>query len=332
MAKSKYSPALFEVINKQRSTGKLGVPKWWKGLGGSGEDKDAKATVPAGGEQDAQPVDPQILAETESTESLEPAESRPGHFAEPDQLPAGSLVDAIEAAPVRAFAGSDELPKVQPPRPMAAAPAPGLFRLMAGRVQISLNPIQASVFGGILLIALIASFELGRGFGKGSSTAAGGPDALSAALKEKPNGAVLSSPGNVEVPPPRAGNAAVPAAKSSGTANAAVGGADQSGGLVPGRHYVVLDTYKRDHLKSAEHTRDWLLSAHKIETMVYSSMNKDTYVLITRAGFDYSTPGEKEKCEQLVEHFKALGPECRKELYKAELPVYNFKSPLIKKY
>lgn len=321
MAKSKYSPALFEVINRQRNTGsKLSVPKWWKGSGDQSQPPQSDdVNIQAADSQAVTPI------ETATDDQLQPATDAPETRlpvveAVAEESAASSL---MPAEPDRI--GGNAVPSGPSVRPLApAAGRPGLFQVTAGRVLISLNPIQACVVGGLILVAMLISFELGRGL-KSTGTPQAGTDEVSKLANSTPNGSVLESPGNTDAPPTRG---TTPPGTTSGDKSAT---GTQRGGLQPGRTYVVLEKYPRDHLKSAEHTRDWL-AAHGIEATVYSTKEKDSFLLVSNAGFDYSVPAEKEQCEQLIQQIKSLGADCGKELMKKELPVYNLRAPFAKKY
>ncbi|MBI4578618.1 MAG: hypothetical protein HY718_02895 [Planctomycetes bacterium] len=293
MAKSKYSPALFEVINRQRNASKLSVPKWWKRLGTASEQPPARA------------------AETPAM---------PPTATEPAQPPTASRPDAPNwPAATEPVSASESQVLLGPPEEQ---PRPPVFRVESGLVRISLNPVQASVVGGILLVLLIVGFQLGRGF-SGPAVGQGANDSLSDVLAGKPNPSVLESPDRMGPPPTGSGGEAT--ARTGGTT-----AAGQSEGLTPGLHYVVLDTYNAGHRKSAEHVQQWLASTHGIQTMLYQTKDNDL-CLVSRAGFDFSVAGQRDQCERLAAQVKALGKDCRKELGQAGLTVYGFASPLIQK-
>jgi hypothetical protein len=175
------------------------------------------------------------------------------------------------------------------------------------------------------LIVVLTAFQIGRGF-SGGSPAAGGNDDLKQLLSAKPNAAVLEQPGGKsDSPPNRAIAGATPPARSEGTAEAPPAPATPED-LQVGLHYVLLDKYPRDALKTAEFVQKWLAATHNIQTVLRE--RRDSYWLIGKAGFDFSVDGESAKCDRYVEQIKDLGKDCRKELIRAQLPVYGFASPM----
>jgi hypothetical protein len=310
VAKSKYSPALFEVINRQRNTGKLGVPKWWKGLGGSGEQPADPDAPPATGEE------PQMAAADQVSDQGQPieatvAESAPMPRAEP--VPAAASREADEPAEPR--------PAADRGRRMAGPPdrAPWL-RFDAGRFCLALTPVQAAVIPGILLIVLVIGFQMGRGF-RGSPSK-GTADPMTAMLNQSPTPGVVESPGGT-------GSPAAPVRATAGPGDGGKTGAAPDAGkadeeLKPGMLYILCDRYPKDKVKSAQFVKQWLWSKHQIATTLRG--RKDSYVLIATKGFDKS---EDQKAEEFRLRIKALSGECRNELIRARLDVYCLASPLI---
>lgn len=318
MAKSKYSPALFEVMNRQRNSGKLSVPKWWKSSGSPSEAGQSDASMPQTPppQTDSQATGEQAVASPTGADDAAVATSSPvsGSVHRPVGLdgrdgfaPSAGAVDA----------GSTWLPTV---------------RVAGNRMQVSLSVVQGCVAAGLLLVFLAGSFELGRALAPGPQ--AGKADALSAALSQKPDDSVLDSPGNVSG---KADQATASIAENARSAFAAASGGDQgsaettgNAGLTPGLNYLVLDGYKLDHKASAEHVRKWLREEHGIDTMLY--MSPERYYLISATGFNRDMPDQKQACDDLLEKVKSLGAACRKELIRADLPVYGFAGPLIRRF
>jgi hypothetical protein len=317
VGKSKYSPALFEVMNRQRNTGKMAVPKWWKGLRATENAPANREDGSLGPAEDSQPA--------AAAQDLLPIEHG-GEAAEPPSEGQASPAIAT-ASPGNEPAVAVEIGQSEQPR---AVNPPPLLRICDGRAWISMNPIQGCVACGLLLVALIVSFELGRGL-SGSVKDQPGTDALSDVLNQTPNPSVLDSPGNAG----GTSSAAKKAPAQGGSANASVAGsverpsdktpaAAQGSNIKVGQFYVMLDRYPRDARRTGEHVQKWLASTHKIETMLVPKGGY--YCLVASAGFD-----DRGGAEQFSERIKALGKECRKELIKAELPVYGFASPLVQK-
>lgn len=321
MAKSKYAPALFEVINRQRNTGnKLGVPKWWKGLGRTGTSEATdEAQQPAG----AASASPDIVDTTPESDAN--VSNTPTSLAGTLTPAASESEDAgvsTHAAPPNSEQASAEGSVCQ-----------RLFQVEGGRVWISLNTSQAAIIGSLLVVALVISFGLGRMGRPSSLPAQQNENDVDRILAETPNSSVLNATPLNATP-----DKAVPAAsKRVRTANPAVGSgkpADAASAgqdeLKVGLRYVVLDTYNRADRASAEHVQKWLASTHNIPTVLRQTKTGNSYLLISKAGFDWSNPAEQEKCNQLAERIKSLGKDCRKELIKADLRVYTLASPQIR--
>ncbi|HOA74555.1 MAG TPA: hypothetical protein PL151_09710 [Phycisphaerae bacterium] len=297
MAKSKYSPALFEVMNRQKDTGKLGVPKWWK---------------PAGPQAEAGKT-----AENRNVNTV-PATTASSVSARPDPAPsvAPSVSYADGSNDGSRAVGLDH-----------SAPPPGRFpgvRFEDGRIYLSLTPTHAAVVCGALLIVVLTAFQAGRGFNPGVPAAAG-PDELRSVLNDKPNAAVLDQPtGKTDSPPSRAtAGVGVPVRGEKATEVQPPAPPEE---LQPGLTYVLLDKYPRDALKTAEFVQKWLAEKHNIQTVL--RQRRDSYWLIGKTGFDFSIEGESARCDQYIEQIKSLGRDCRRELIRAQLPVYGFASPM----
>jgi hypothetical protein len=298
VAKSKYAPALFEVMNRQKNTGKLGVPKWWKG-GPPGQQPDGGEPDPGDAGTAPQP-DP-------SGVSASPAQAAPTTMA--DAIPSRIPADEPESdSPGKAVALEQSWP------PSSRLPD---FRMESGRLQLTMSPIHAAAICGALLIAFIAAYQVGKGF---SGSGADKKDAGLAMLNGKPNPSVLDKPaGGSDTPPSRAAiRAPGPGAQLPAEAPPAP---PEQEVLKVGSHYVLFDTYPRDHLASAEFVQKWLASTHNIRTVLRE--RKGRYWLV---GVDVS--GDKATCDRYAEKIKALGQECSKALINADLPVYALKDPM----
>lgn len=304
MAKSKYAPALFEVINRQKNTGKLGVPKWWKGgpQGPGGQDA-APGTVEAGEGEPLGSDPPSVTEEspaTPVTSSYDPAEEP---AAAVGRLRAADESDSVSAA-------SDEWTEDLSGRWPAV-------RVESGRLYIALGPRHTAVLGGALLIALSAAFLLGRAAGGGTAPA----DGAMKELTQKPNPAVLDAPaGRTNAPPARAGARGPEAAGPGQLTEAAETPSEDE--LKPGSTYVLLCSYPENALASAEHTQKWLASTHNIRTVVRHWKQKE-YWLVAVKPF-------KNRAEAMpfVQQMKDLSNDCLKEMKQAKLPLYGFADPM----
>jgi len=302
VAKSKYSPALFEVMNRQKDTGKLGVPKWWKP---GSTAQQAGAQDPAGAAESQAPAAHAVAEPADASVALEARPPKPApsfSIARPD-----TDSDADATAAGAPSYGSDRLPVVS---------------LESGRLFLVLKPAHVAIACGALLILLVGTYQLGRGMSDG--TASAGTDMT--LLDQKPNRAVLENPGaRSDSPPSRAGSAGRPATGGTETAEAV---APQLGDqeLKVGFTYVVLDTYPPEALKTAEFVQKWLASTHNIGTVLRERRGK--FWLIGTEPFDYSAPGGREKGDRYIQRIKDLGAECRRELIRAKLDVYGFAAPM----
>lgn len=295
MAKSKYAPALYEVINQKKDstpTGRLKPPKWWK----SGKEMPAKK------------------AEAQTSELTTPEPAVPEPAAKPQT-----------AAPT---------PKASVPSiPPEDRPAhPTILRVGSGRLEISLNPVNTIVVVGVLLLALFSSYQIGRGVSNIAAPVAAGNladnsgDEIEQALAQMPNAKVLDvgskrSARDRTASPGRTSPAGI-APKQSPAA------AEIPAGPQPGLNYVILDSYKLDHKPSADYVQRWLERKYGLATMLQK--RGKYWQLVCLNGFDYSKPGEKEQCLKFCKDIQSLGDECKKELIKADLVVYKFARPLPK--
>lgn len=305
MAK-KYAPALFEVMNRQKNTGKLGVPKWWKPAAASPSE--------AAGETGEVRPEPTV---SDSPLDLAPAQELEAGRTAADREPAAEHPPAVQPS------GPHALRRREAGEGQNASDAgePGSGRMPAvwlesGRVHMVLSPMHAAVLGGVLLIVLLASYQLGRGV-SGQVATAGAGDGLTL-LDQKPNPSVLEQPdGRAE----RAGERSAPLEVADRTDTA-----PPQDELIVGLRYVVLDTYAEKDLASAEFVRNWLREVHNIPTVLMRRKDK-SYRLIGTRGFDDSIPGQKEACKGYIEKIKSLGRECGRELGRAKLQPYVFASP-----
>lgn len=344
MAKSKYAPALFEVISSkdEKPSGKLSLPKWWRSkptaasesqpAAGLQENPSSPApAAPYGEDQPAQPVDG-------------PADASP---ADPqlNLAMAPATVPEVQPAPVPARPSSisaSELTDDPPP----------IFRVRDGRFELSLNTTNLAVATGILVICLFFAYQVGRGLGGSPSVGsevAKKTDDLDAVRKGPATPAVL----NIPAPSPaesRSGRSSAQAA-SPGTAvkpravapppaaprsantpaqvapPAAPAAAPTPGQRIPGLTYVILETLDRKDRAEAEQLQQWLKSKN-IETTIEPLGER--LQLVSTQGFDYNNSTDRLKYEEFREIIKGLGKN-----YKAEFGSkarYSMKEPYGRKY
>lgn len=310
MAK-KYAPALFEVMNRQKNTGKLGVPKWWKPGAASSQTPAEAASEAAEARPEPTASDSPAAQEPEAGQQPEAGRTAADREPEPKGPPAVQPSDS-QTSDWRGT-GEDENASDVSERALGRMPA---VWLEAGRVHMVLSPIHAAVVGGALLIVLLASYQLGRGV-SGQVATAGGDDGLTL-LDQKPNPSVLEQPdGRAERTADRSGPR--DAADQTETA-------PPEDELIVGLRYVVLDTYAEKDLASAEFVQNWLQRVHDVPTVLMQRKDR-SYRLIGTTGFDDSIPGQKEACKRYIERIESLGRECGRELGRAKLQPYVFASP-----
>ncbi len=323
MPKSKYAPALFEVIRNRQETrpgGGLPLPRWWRSTPSAPQEQEASAPAESPPSCPPQPVSPQ-----------ESPAAPPG---EAVVEPVGAAALHAEAFRPAAPAGGDES---VPRRP---------WRLEGDRLEIRLRPMVVVVVAGALLVSWVVAYQLGRGTRPATGAAAGGggeeivSDPIQEAMLRPPDPTVL----NVSGPPrsrPRAGGepqAAVDAKAPSGQAG---GEAGAKAGVVPvagepaaqrtepaaaNLNRVLIQVFAPEHKAAAEHVQRWLETSYSVRTELIRKSKGDWW-LATTDGFDFSQPGDKELCEKFISDIKSLGRECGRELARAGLPVYNLTGP-----
>lgn len=319
MPKSKHAPALFELIGNKgdkKAADKLALPKWLK-------------TTP----QPEQPTPSQALGPSIQPES---------QAAPPPSLRQETPDNAGRMTPIKAFAltfGSGN-PVDSAPPPASDEPEP-IARVRSGRIQLSLNPTNAVLICGGLIIALFCFYLVGRGFATrnadpvqvaGGGTAA---DDLQAALGRPANGQVLEPPRNgtplMALPPavrPESGQPSdkPTAPKAAAPASVIPDSSAPSGG--PNR--IVIESFKVEHQKSAEHVRQWLLDNYGLKTELKPA--GDRIWLVTAEGLDLEKPGQKEYRDKLIADLKSLGESCARELAGKNLIPYRLTAPYTRRF
>jgi hypothetical protein len=300
MPKSKRAPALFELINTRsngKADNKLALPKWFK-------------TRPA-------------------------AQDRPQANAESPPRP------AIPAAPAtRPAAPPIEKKTSPPPRPSAKSATESddsAVRIRTGRLVLSLNPANAVIAGGVLVLALVFTYLLGQAMSyrsKPDMQMAGGPtsvDDVRQALHQPANGQVLEPSRSTTLMGTR--SAANQESKSASETSepdknqSLTGVATDGSGGTGGPNRIVIESFKAEaeDIKAANHIREWLATQYGLRTELRQF--GDRIWLVTQDGFDLEQPGQKEAMNKMIEDLKSLGGTCARELASQKLPVYRLASP-----
>ncbi|MHC4442318.1 MAG: hypothetical protein ACYTF1_22755 [Planctomycetota bacterium] len=289
MAKSKYAPALFEVIDSGKEStapgSKLAVPAWMKG------DKPAQADEKSEPAQEAAVQEP--VEETDQPASQSAPEA------------------TVEAPPIAII---DEA------RPM--------LRFRHGRLEISLNPVSSLVVAGVVVLLLVVSYQLGSMRGQQvtdmpqAGLASPGADSIEEALNQKPNANVLGGdPRNLigsrnakrDNGRHRTGSLIMP--KGNGSDITA-----QTGKRIPGMIYVILESFKAEDYKQAEHAQTWL--SDKKNVMTTLEKRGQRWALYSTDGFS-----EKKWATDYRNKVILMGKQYKSEF--AGKVAYNFRDPQI---
>ncbi|MBP7934603.1 MAG: hypothetical protein KA354_08160 [Phycisphaerae bacterium] len=302
MAKSKYAPALFEVINSQRKDReRLAVPKWFKRA-----------------QMAAQVVSERSSAETDrSTATLgpeggnipKPGEGRPTPHTAADGAASGV---ATSERPTIAWRG--KLPLIQ---------------LSADGVAMFFNPMNVAVTAGVLVLALFVSFLAGMAVQSRSTSVPLDPNGIEALQSQPRTPGVLggldaSSKNPSKSLAERSPTSAPSGGEPRGPAGAA-GAADLSRHEA-GVNIILIETFKPDDKKSGEFVQSWLASEYGLDTRLDKSSKG--WRLLTTKGFDYREANAEKAAREFCESVKGVGEQCAKELSRKKLPVYRLNSPM----
>jgi hypothetical protein len=205
MAKSKYAPALFEVIDshsKGKKKDSLALPKWWRNSTREKESApDVGREAPPASQDGPAAAQQSVPVESKKDAEFPPAQKtdqrRPAPAAPVSVFRATAVTSAPPTKQPTAHVSSPEKSR----SPMAAAASGGsatsasdsatadqeaeaglwerLVHLDEGRVVLTLTPVNLSFVAGGVLIALFAAFMVGR------STQATPPSARDLAFSEE---------------------------------------------------------------------------------------------------------------------------------------------------
>ena len=297
MPKSKRAPALFELINTRTNgkTSKLAIPKWFK-----------------------------------TTSSAPQPEEAPSP--EPDE-PSAPAAPAPVAAPPPAHPAAAATRPASPPSPTGQDSTPShspVLKIRGTRLELSLNLANVVIATGALVLVVLGSYLIGQGIGAKSKPGKDLQLADSTATDDVRR--ALDQPDNVKVLEPPSRNAKLMGSRTtaeppqSPAATAAPSAqSPESPAASRGPNRIVVESFKLEHQKSAEHVRDWLASNYGLRTELQHA--GDSVWLVTLDGFDLNKPGDKEALAKRVEDIKSLGGACARELAKCNLPIYLLKSP-----
>lgn len=305
MARSKHSPALYEVIDRSSAVKKsatLKVPRWWR------QDHHGSAEAP-GAEDREKPATPSNQGGTV------PYLKAVTHVDEPDTSGDGRAGGSV-------------------------------VRVEGGRVRFSMNMASTAMVVGGVVLAVLASYQLGATIHGNRSATAGGEQAgsLDAVLKSPVNPDALevgptplvmthkpSSPSKPVTPSKPAVTSKTPAGAAPAQQPAAGVSKNESpdkAERLSGLNYVILETFKATDYEEAVHAQTWLAESQKLATTL--ERQGDRLQLISAEGFDYTKPDGKDRCAKYCERVQALG-----KLYKKQFGAkarYTFLSPVPKKF
>lgn len=343
MAKSKYAPALFEVISGKddKTSGRLSLPKWWR----RGEPAEPASTPTGPSEQAGGPTSSAAASEPSASAAVAPVAA---DTAATGGAPAQAVPSVAVAVP----------PRVTVTRPAGAGPSTGTapsigmgeprrpwFRIHEGRVELSLNPTNALIAVGVLAILMFGVFELGRGLktdGGAMADKSGRDGEFAGLLGSKPDPKVMDVG---QAPPPSSSgrNAASGAGSPAGSgsrqrtatppagpsAPPTAGAPAQPAGApaaavqrTPGMYYLVFEGFKPEDRAQAEQLREWLMSKHQIEATIERA-GGERWQLVGTVPY---TSANDRKAEEFRKYIIDLGKQ-----YKADLGAkanYDMRAPL----
>ncbi len=256
----------------------------------------------------------------------------------------------LKAAPQPGSKPSTQREPAPAPRPPAARKSDAgedvpAVTVNTGRIQLSLNPTTVIVAAGVLSIALLCVYLVGRGIGTktgGPAQLAGGTervDTVASALNQPADGQVLDLPqhttpliGSRSSARTETSSPAMPdraKVEKATAAPAAAAGPARSPAAGGGPNHIVIERFKAEDRKSAEHVQKWLADSG-LETYLTTDANNRIW-LVTVEGYDLEDPEQKDYCNRLVQALKGAGESCRQELLKNSLTPYLLKGPEIRR-
>ncbi|HOW73572.1 MAG TPA: hypothetical protein PKY77_23470 [Phycisphaerae bacterium] len=302
MAKSKYAPALFEVINSQRKDSeRLAVPKWFKRAQMAAQVVSERSS-PETGRSTA-------TSGPEGGDIPRPVEGRPAPDTAASSEPSGA---ATSERPTIAWHG--KLPLIQ---------------LSADGIAMFFNPMNVAVTAGLLVLALFVSFLAGMAVQSRSKSVPVDPNGVQALQGQPRTPGVLGGSDASSRSPSRSLAERSPTSAPSGGEPRGPAGA--AGAADPSRHeagvnVILIETFKPDDKKSGECVQSWLASEYGLETRLDRSSKG--WRLLTTKGFDYREANAEKAARDFCESVKGVGEQCAKELSRKKLPVYRLNSPM----
>jgi hypothetical protein len=291
MNKRKQSPALFELLDsgkKSPSSDQLALPKWWKS------------------DQQSAQLPPQ---EAESA-SKSAAETSPQ---EVERQQGTAPRAATSPEPVRPMTASP---------PPAAGPNPPMASLENGRLNLSLTPVTTAVITGVLLLALVASYQVGA-IGKSQKNPVAKQDSaadVSEAMGLDSGNELLDVPEQRETPRNVSSAARNSSGQNAQMASAGAGTRDLASTWKKGWYYVWMETFDAEHLSNAKRAQRWY-SQHGVDAW-REQTSSGKWRLITRKGFP-----TRKKAESYGQYITSLAKKYKDD-YGADA-IYLFKGPLV---
>jgi len=301
VAKSKDSPALLEIIQRERQRQgrvNLAIPKWWR------SDTGGRAQGLPVSEPEAPPpeLDPSVAPEGRSVRSsISPAGAGTRRSAWPTRA---REVLRRPGQWLAQLGATRSMKATEPPETTGR-----LLWYADGRVHFSLNVVSVVVaLCGIVLIGF-ASWQLGVKYGLAEAAArykiAGAAvDEIEQVRRGEPNPAVLVDPAK--------GISKLPAARqpSRTAANRPVQAAPRREPFrrTPGLNYIIVQYFSqknRDAWADASDAKAFLAD-HGIETVIEPTREGCRLVAKTR-GFNFKNPKDRAECDRLVRRIQKLG-------------------------
>jgi hypothetical protein len=208
------------------------------------------------------------------------------------------------------------------------------MRVDEGRIEISLTPVNAAVAGGVLLLALLFSYQLGANLAgdvdsRPSTDLAAknerpGAEELDQALSQTPDPGVIIPEGG-----PRASGTGSSTAGPVGPGVAVTPPGQEQVVRQAGLNYVILQHFKQEDRADALHAQAWLESQNVPTTV---ERRADGWDLVSTVGFDYGKASDKTRCQEYIRAVQTLGQEYVNAYRGQRVIRYDFRDPYARKW